>query len=136
MTAKIDAKASPPYQRRYLVSRMGDAGTFQENLRVFRIYRYMTFHVIGGPAIAAEFVGRAPIDEHGFLRLEMLDEGMIVVKPGLLYRKVPMTGEIMNQHLRAMATWKKPDPQIFYEIDKNAPPIDVGKVDFTGVTKQ
>lgn len=133
--ALID-KTVQPYERRFIVAKMGSAGTFTEGRRTFRIWQFITFHVPNGLPFAAEFVGKAPVDKRGFLKLESLRAGQIVVKPGFIYNKVAMTGVIMAEHLKAMKTWKPPVPEVVYEKDLSAPAVDMGIIDLTGATKQ
>lgn len=121
---------SAPYERRQIVAKMGKAGTFRVGRRVFTLWKYMTFFTGNGkPGFAAEFVRKADIDKNGFLRLETVREGEIVVAPGLVYKKIPMTGNIMTVHLQAMKTFR-PRDTLNFEKDKG-PAVDLGEINLT-----
>lgn len=126
MTGKIDTKQN--YEVRQVVAKMGLAGKFREGGKQYKIFQFLTFWSGGGPSFAAEFV-RPATNVGGFLFLEDLKVGEIVVKPGLIYRKIPMTGMIMAEHMRAMKKFK-PKRQIVYERD-TAPAVDVGSINLT-----
>ncbi len=85
------------------------------------------------PSIAAEFVGEAPKDKKGFLRIEDLKEGEILVTPGFVYRKIPMSGMIMAEHIRKMKNFKPRDITMAYK-DRSAGAVDLGLIDMR--TKQ
>lgn len=120
------------YDRRQIVAKMGSAGFFRIAGKTFKIWRYMTFWTgDNSPSFAAEFVGKVDTDRHGLLHVENLSAGQIVVAPGLIYEKIPMTGAIMQAHLYAMRTFKPKGPILKYEKD-NAPAIDMGPINLTG----
>ena len=130
------AKSNQPYERRQIVSYMGKVGHFRMDGRRFIIWKHMTFYCGKGVApIAAEFVRMANRDDEGYLRIEDLKPGEIAVTPGLIYRKIPMSGLIMAEHMRKMKTFK-PRDLVVYEKDTSAPAEDLGTIDLTGATKQ
>lgn len=130
------AKSNQLYERRQIVSYMGKVGHFRMDGRKFIIWKYMTFYCgEGKQPIAAEFVRMADKDEQGFLRIEGLKPGEIAVTPGLIYRKVPMSGLMMAEHLRKMKNFK-PRDLVIYEKDTTSPAEDLGTIDLTGATKQ
>jgi hypothetical protein len=122
------APSTKDYQRRQIVARMGRMGEFRIGRKRFILWKYMTFWTGGGPAIAAEFVRRAETDKEGFLRLDELREGELVVAPGFIYRKIAMTGNIMAEHLKKMKTFK-PRPMVEYYKDTAAGAVDLGTTD-------
>lgn len=135
MSEKI-AKSNKTYERRQIVAYVGSVGTFRMNGRTFNIPKYMTFYTgKNSPAIAAVFKGEAPRDNYGYLRIEDMEEGEILVDPAFVFKKIPMTGMLMAQHLQAMKTFK-PKEDIVYEKDTSAPAVDLGSIDLTGVTLQ
>ena len=125
------AKNAQPYERRQIVSYMGKAGLFSFGQKNYTIWKFMTFWCGGGkPAIAAEFVRMDERDDDGFIRMENMREGEMLVTPGLIYRKIPMSGLIMTKHLEKMKTFK-PKDLVVYEKDTSSGPIDVGEIDLT-----
>lgn len=127
--AMIDAKTVPAYERRHIVARVGMRGhcVVMGVKRV--IHDYLTFKPDRGPAYCARFVKPAPVDKNGFMRLEALKEGDIVVEPGFVYRKESfMPSSVMVAHLKAMKTWRKPHDVIVPWVDKDEAPVDLGTV--------
>jgi hypothetical protein len=117
------------YERRQIVARMGKAGYFRMERKKYIIWQFMTFWTGPlTPAIAAEFVRPADIDEQGFLRIEKLRPGEILVTPGLVYRKVAMTGIIMAEHLKKMKRFRPRDVVEHFK-DTAAGAVDLGTVD-------
>ena len=124
------------YERRQIVARMGKAGEFRIGRKRYIIWQYMTFWTgPATPAICAEFVGPAPKDEDGFLQIGKLKPGEILVTPGFVYRKIPMSGLIMAEHLRKMKTFRPRDVIEHYK-DTAAGAVDLGTIDMRGQTKQ
>lgn len=117
------------YQRRQIVARMGKAGHFRMGGKKYIIWQFMTFWCgEGQPAIAAEFVRPAPTDKEGFLHIEGLKPGELLVTPGLVYRKIPMSGLIMAEHLKKMKRFKPRDILQSYK-DTAAGAVDLGTID-------
>lgn len=111
-----------------IVARMQRHGAFRMDGKKYILWKYMTFYTGSDqPAICAEFVRIADTDKEGFLRFDALQEGEIVVTPGLIYKKIPMSGLIMAEHLRKMTRFR-PKAQVVYEKDKGAA-VDLGTVD-------
>lgn len=130
------AKSDQPYERRQIVAYMGRAGRFRMNGKNYTIWKYMTFYVgKGKPPVAGEFVRMADRDKEGFLRLETVKPGEMVVTPGIIYRKIPMSGVMMAEHMRKLKRFK-PRDLVVYEKDTSSPAVDLGEIDLTGVTKQ
>ncbi len=119
------------YQKREIVAKLDAIGTFTENGKRYKLWGHMTFYC--GPdtvAIAAKYDRVAPKDENGELVMIALKEGEIVVKPGFVYRIIPMTGAIMTEHLRAMRTWK---PKVVYSYEKSdEAAVDLGVINPMG----
>lgn len=125
------AKSHLAYERRQIVAKCGNAGNFTLNNKLFTIPLYMTFYTgKGSPAVCGKFDRLAPMDKYGFLRLEGVQEGEIVVDPALVYKITPMTGMVMAAHLKAMAKFK-PKEAIEYVKDEAAPAVDMGAVKLT-----
>lgn len=123
------AKSDQNYQRRQIVARMGRAGVFRLGGKRYIIWKYMTFWCGNDmPSIAAEFVRQADHDKDGFLRIENLREGEIVVTPGLVYRKIPMSGVMMAEHIKAMRNFKPRDILVM-DKDTDAGAVDLGAID-------
>lgn len=123
------AKSNQDYERRQIVARMGKAGEFRLGGKRYIIWEYMTFwsgH--DKPSIAAKFVRPAPTDKEGFLRIEDLRPGEILVTPGLVYRKVPMSGLIMAEHMKKMKHFKPRDITVA-DIDRSEGAVDLGTID-------
>lgn len=130
------AQHNRPYERRHIVARMGKIGEVRYGHRTVSLWRYLTFWCgAGEPSFAAEFVRLADADAGGFLHIAHLKEGDIVVSPGLIYKKIPMSGRILGEHLRKMKTFK-PKAELVPFKDTKAPVVDLGAIDFTGVVKQ
>lgn len=127
----IDGKVARDYDRRHIVARVGRCGGVMHKGASFPIYKYLTFKMPDGAVFAAEFTGKtAPVDKAGFLRTEALQEGDIIVRPGLLYRKMlTMPGMVMLEHLDAMKTWRMPSPLLRPYVDAEDAGVDMGVVD-------
>ena len=91
----------------------------------------MTFWNGTQTAFAARFDRLAEKNHQDVLLVERVKEGEIVVAPGFVYRKVPMTGMVMAAHLKAMRTFKH-KTIISHERDP-APAVDVGVVNLPRV---
>lgn len=128
MTGILD-KTLNNYEIRQIVARVGKAGSFTIGGKSYHMPEYMTFWCGEKPSFAAKFDRLAPMDEKGFLRLDALREGEIVVKPGLVYRKVAMTGMVMDAHLKAMQKFRK--KVVTAPVMSDEAPIDVGVIDLT-----
>lgn len=123
------AKSDQDYQRRQIVARMGKAGVFVLGEKRYHIWKYMTFWCgHDQPSIAAEFVAMAKSDKDGFLRIEDLKPGELLVTPGLIYRKIPMGGVIMAEHMKKMKHFKPRDITVA-EIDTSEGAVDLGTID-------
>lgn len=133
--SKLQEQKQKDYARRQIVSRFGLIGTYQQGLRRYPIWRYLTFYTgPNTPPIAAKFVREADRDKQGIVHIDHLPEGTLVVDPCFIYEKIPMSGFIMAAHLRKMRLFR-PRDEVVYEKSKDGP-IDVGEIDLTGVTKQ
>ncbi len=123
------AKTDQDYRRLHGVAKAGKAGEFAYNGKRYQIWQFMTFWTgPNSPAICAEFSRPATIDKEGFLQIGMLQPGEIVVKPGLIYKKVPMSGLIMAEHLKKMKTFRPRDVISHYK-DTSAGAEDLGIID-------
>lgn len=129
MGKKIAANSNKDYKRLQIVARADRMGVVQDIVMQYPIFRYITFFMGKGPAQAAMFDRIAERDKDGFIRLEKMENGEIIVNPGLVYKKIPMTGNIMAAHLDAMRTFR-PKDVIEYEQSKEEA-IDVGVFDFS-----
>jgi len=118
------AKSDKPYERRQIVAKMGRAGYFTVGGKRFILWQYMTFWCgYNQPTICAKFDRICDMDKEGFIRLDRVNEGELLVKPGLIYKITPMTGEIMAEHLHSM---NKFSPKPVYSFDKDtAPAVDL-----------
>ncbi len=117
------------YKRLQMVARMGKAGIFEYKGKKYHIPEVITFFegYLAEP-VAAIFSRPAIIDKEGFLRIGMLAVGEIVVTPGLVYQKIPMTDKILKEHVRRMATFK-PRDQLVTQKDTTAGAVDLGTID-------
>ncbi len=123
------SKKGKPYNQLQIISKTGRAGTFNYGGRNYIIWRFMTFWTgYGKPAICAEFVRKCLVDKDGYLIMDNINEGEIIVKPGLVYRKTPMHGEAMANHLKHMQKFT-PRQDLIIEKDTEAGPVDLGIVD-------
>lgn len=117
------------YQRRQIVARMGKAGEFRMGGKRFIIWKYMTFWAgHDQPSVAAEFVRPADKDAEGFLHIDNLKPGEILVTPGLIYRKIPMSGVIMAEHMKKMKHFQ-PRDIVTHVKDTSTPAEDLGVID-------
>lgn len=133
MTTHI-ANTNAQYEQRQIVARLDRLGSINMNLQQYPIWSYLTFHGGGMPAFAATFDRLAPRDRENFLLLDDLRPGELVVTPGLVYRKIPMTGMLLMAHLDAMKYWR-PKQTTSYEMDLSGV-VDVGTIDLSGEVKQ
>ena len=120
-----------PYIARQKVAHMERIGYFHVDNVKYTMWGYLTFYC--GPdevAIAAKFDRIAQYDEQGELVTFGLKPGEIVVKPGFVYKTIPMTGMILTEHLRRMRTWK-PKPTYEYEKSDEAA-VDLGVINTAG----
>lgn len=136
MSAKIEGKK--PYFRRQPVAKFGAVDRVVVNRITRTVFYFMSFY--NGPGLAptfAELVGRAPVDAEGFLKIDAVPEGCIIVDPGLVYRPIPLlrvSGKMMAEHEKAMKKWK-PKTQLVYEKD-DAPAVDLGPINLSGLEKK
>lgn len=126
-------KSSRPYAQRSPVARFFKVGNVKVNGIQRTLWGFMSFYNgIGKLPTFGAYAGLAPVDEHGYLRIEQLAEGDIVVEPGLVYKPVPpmdVTGKMMAEHERAMKTWR---PKVQYSYEKEAgPAIDLGPINLS-----
>lgn len=123
------AKNSQEYDRRQIVACMDQVGQFAVGKQRYKLWRYMTFYCgKDQPSIAAELVGRAPVDNEGFLRIEEMKEGQLLVMPGFIYRKIPMTGALMAEHMKKMKYFK-PRVMVEHVKDTSVGAEDLGIID-------
>lgn len=116
------------YERRQIVARMGRAGEFRMGDKRYIIWKVMTFWHGPGKYTAAEFVRPADIDKEGMLRLDNLKPGQIVVTPGLIYQKIPMSGIILAEHMKKMKKFK-PRDLVTHVKDTSGEFEDLGVID-------
>lgn len=135
---KVDEKRignSQAYQARSVVARYHPMGHYQSGVMLkVPVYRFVTLYQgEGREAIAAEFRKPAPFirDDNGdvFLNVEALEEGDIVVNPGLIYRKCLWFPNLLAAHMSALQ-YHKPKDIIKAEKD-DAPAVDLGTLDAT-----
>ena len=120
------ARNEQPYQSRQLVAKVGRIGEFVVHGKKYFIPAYVTFYAGAQPAFAAKFDRLAERDHQDVLRMENMKEGEIILAPGLVYRKCPMTGGVMAEHLRCMKTFR---PKVIVEhIKDGGPAADVGVI--------
>lgn len=130
------------YEARSVVARYVPMGHYQSGVMLkVPVYRFVTLYQgEGREAIAAEFKRPAPVlpGENGetYLNIDALEEGDIVVNPGLVYRKCLFFPALLAEHMKALQTWKRKDIMVAEKDD--APAIDLGTLDATTdqVTKQ
>lgn len=122
------ANTHTPYERRQIIAKCGNAGNFTIKGKLFKIPEYMTFYTgKDSPAVCGRFLRPADTDERGFLRLEGVREGEIVVDPGFVYQKVQMPGLVILEHLKAMRKFK-PSEVVEYVKDEEAPSVNMGSI--------
>ena len=134
MSLKVSNKnmdRSQAYQARGIIAKMGVIGEM-EIFAGFKtpIVKFMTLDAGQGEApIAVEFIEPAPMiigqDGETYLDIEQIAPGMIVIQPGLLYRKIPMFDTLMAKHLKALKTYKRKDI-IEAEAPAEGEAIDLG----------
>jgi hypothetical protein len=133
----IEDKTSRSYDRRAVVAKVCICGKIMQAGLQHPIYKYLTFKMPKGEVFGAEFTGyMAPVDRFGNLRTEVLKEGDIIVRPGLLYRRMlTMPGALMLAHLDAMKTWVPPLPVMKPYVDSGDAGVDMGVIDLRGIKK-
>lgn len=123
------APSNQEYERRQIVARMGKVGTFRLEGKRYWIWKYITFWAgKDQPSVCGEFVRLADMDKDGFLRLDNLKTGEIVAMPGLIYRKIPMSGMIMAEHMKKMKRFRPRDVLKTHK-DTAAGAVDLGVID-------
>lgn len=127
------------YEARGIVAKIMPIGYYEQGpLMKVRIYRYLTFDCgKGKPSFAAKFVEQAQVmtkNGESFLDANKLKPGQIVVSPGFIYEKIPMSSPLMTEHLKALKTYKRKD--IIKSEKSDAPAIDIGVIDPKNLTKQ
>lgn len=130
---------SKAYEARGIIAKIMPIGWYKESPLVRkRVYQYLTLDCGDGRnSICVKYVGEAPfVEQNGekFLDASALKEGEIVVSPGFIYKKVAMSGVIMTEHLKALKTYRR--KTILDATKEDGPAIDLGEIDFAGVTKQ
>ena len=127
------------YEARGVVARYHQMGHFQQGLMQVPVWKFLTLDRGKGEYIPVEFVKPAPVKAdkgESILDMEALQEGDIVVHPGLVYRKTFWHANLMAAHMKALQTYRPKD--IITSEKADAPAIDLGQMDFTQdqVTKQ
>lgn len=123
------APSTQSYARRQIVAYMGKNGYFELDGKRYTIWKIMTFYCgEGEPSIAAEFVRLADMDKEGFIRIENLAEGEMIVTPGLIYKKIPMSGVVMAEHMKKMKKFS-PRALVQHVKDTSTPAEDLGAID-------
>lgn len=121
-------KSHKEYQQRQVVARLGIIGTTNQKGVINRVFRYLTLW--GDPCVAVEFDRPASFTKDGFVVMENINEGEFLINPGMIYKRVPMTGSIMAAHLRAIQTFKRKHS---FKYEKSTEqPIDIGTINLTG----
>ncbi len=132
-SAKIDAAkgslaSDRQYEARGIVARIQPVGRING---LAPIYRYLTIDQgPGRPSFAVEFMGKASVDENGYLDMRTVKEGQLIVNPGLVYKKIPWSDGLMTLHLEAMKTYQRKEIYL-PEIDRSAGPVDIGTINLT-----
>lgn len=124
---------SQAYEARGIVGRIQPIGELQTGFIMTPIFRYLTLDCGKGKrGICVEFVSPAPrvVSEEGveYLDMSQIDEGMIVVNPGLLYKKIPWTGVLHAEHLKALQTYRPKDIVIADAPSEDEEAIDLGSL--------
>jgi hypothetical protein len=137
---KTDAMmTSQDYEARGIVSKIGVIGHVLHGPMQVPVYRFLTLDCGDQkPSMAVEFVRKADIMHDGtgpYLDITKMKEGEIVVTPGFVYRKIPWTTPLINAHLHALKTYKR-KVIVKSEVDRSAPPVDLGVYDPHNITKQ
>ncbi len=123
------------YEARGVIAKYLPMGFYQSGVMIkVPVYRFLTLHQgEGREALPVEFKKPAPVipGENGetFLNIEALEEGDIVVTPGLVYRKCFWFPNLTAAHMNACKTYK-PKTIIVAEKD-DAPAVDLGTLDAT-----
>jgi hypothetical protein len=109
------------YDARGVIARIGRIGSYQIDSTIsVPVFKYLTMDA-GIERYPVQFVKPAQID------MAKLQEGDIVVHPGLIYKRIPWTGDLMAHHMKALKNYR-PKVIIKSEIDRDAKPIDLGAV--------
>ena len=130
------------YEARAVVAKYYQMGHYQAGILLqVPVYKFLTLYQgEGREAIAVEFKRPAPVIEgdngEAFLNVEALQEGDIVVHPGLVYRRCGWFPNLTAAHMEACKTFKIKD--IIKAEKDDAAPVDLGTLDATTdqVTKQ
>ncbi len=141
MTQKIidDKKIASDkgYQARGIISKINPIGNYELGRGIyFTVYQFLSLDCgAGRDKILVEFVGPAPYDDKTQeLDLNKVQEGDIVVNPGLLYRKREWTQALMTEHLMQLKKYK-PKVIIKSDVDRSKPRAEI-VVDPNNVLKQ
>jgi hypothetical protein len=120
-------KGAELYEKRHIVAKFERIGELNVGGIVMPLWGFVTLiSRLDAPIIAAKFDRLAKKDEEGHIRLEDTQPGEIILTPGLIYKKIPMSSPIMRKHEQAMKRWK-PKPEFFFEKEKG-PVVDLGPV--------
>lgn len=124
-----------PYQRRQPVAKFMKVGNITVGGIQRTLWGFMSFYT--GPTSMPLFGSlqrHAPVDEFGQLRLDHLEEGDIIVDPGLVYKPIPLmniTGKMMAEHTKAMKKFR-PRDILVTERDTTLPAVDMGVIKLPG----
>ena len=127
------------YEARGVVAKHGRMGHYQSGILKVPVFKFMTLDRGNNEFMPVEFVMPAPvIEDKGEVILDVgkLQEGDIVVNPGLVYRKTRWNDGLMAAHIKALQTYR---PKTIMVADKaDEPAFDLGTLDHTSdqVTKQ
>lgn len=122
------------YEARAVVARFHQMGHYQRGPMKIPVYKFLTLYQgEGREAIPVQFKCPAPViadeNEDVVLNIEALEEGDIVVTPGLVYRKCLWFDSLMAAHFKALQGFKPKD--IIKAEKDDAPPVELGTLDAT-----
>jgi len=137
---KVDTKRlkdGMDYAARGIIARIQPIGHYEHGpFQRAPFYRFLTMDAgKGHDKFAVEFYKKARIDKDGTLDMSELKEGMIVVSPGFIYKKIPWTDALLVEHFKALKVYR-PQTIIKSDVDRDAPVTDLGAINAPPGTKQ
>jgi len=129
MSKNIDEKSlasDRAYEARGIIARINKIGNIETGpLIALPVYQFLTLDAgPGREKILVEFVGPAPYDENQELDLNAVQEGDIIVNPGLLYRRRSWTQALMTEHL-AQLRFYRPSVIVKSDVDRSTPAEEI-----------
>ena len=123
------------YEARGVVCKFGIKGFVGSGDFKQPIYEFMSLDKGRGVYQPVKFAGIAP-SKDGYLDVERLREGQIVVNPGYLYEPCGWNDGLLAKHLKSLKTYQP--KSILERDDVMGPSVDLGVIDHTSdqVTKQ